>query len=306
MMKNSPAVLLGSACERLGHELCGRLNVPPGGYECRHFPDGEMQIELTEPVDGRDVFILQSTSPPVERHLLELLLLADACRRAGAGRVTVCIPYFGYARQDRRTGLSSLGTQVVARLLSSARIDRLLLIDAHTPAIEGFFDVPVDHLSAVPLLARAAAQDGSISIVVSPDLGAVRLAREYARVLNVPVGVVHKVRVTGSQVEARGVIGEVRGRRVLIVDDILSTAATVEAAVGVLRDAGVVEPISLAVSHALLVGQAREVLAGLPLARILATDSVAIPDPLLPNMQRVSIAPLIASAVERLASKRQN
>ena len=246
----------------------------PALYDCRHFPDGEAQVDIHESVRGDDVYLLQSTSPPVEKHLMELLLLADACRRAGAARMTAVIPYFGYARQDRRIDRRSLGARVAANAISTAGLDRLMLIDAHTPAIEGFFDIPLDHLTAVPLLAATFAESiRENSVVVAPDLGAVKLARAYASQLDVPMAFVHKTRLNGEAVEAHAVIGDVRGRLPLIVDDMLSTGATIEAAVGALHAAGAVEPISVAVTHALLVGRAHEVLQRLPFARVVATDT---------------------------------
>ena len=231
---------------------------------------------------------------------MELLLLADACRRAGARRLIGVIPYFGYARQDRRTGRRSLGARVAADLIDTGRFNRLMLIDAHTPAIEGFFSIPIDHLTAVPVLAHVAA--GSIranSIVVAPDLGAVKLAREYARLLGVPMAFVHKTRLDGEKVEAHGVIGDVRNRAPLIVDDMLSTGATIEAAVDALRAAGTVEPIAVAVTHALLVGRASEVLRRLSVARVIATDTVATQQP-EPIVETVTVAPLIAMAIRRV------
>jgi ribose-phosphate pyrophosphokinase len=293
-------VFAGPASVRLGVEVCETLRRPPAAYECRRFPDGEMQIEIQESVRGRDVFLLQSASPPVEQHLMELLLLADACRRAGAGRLTGVIPYFGYARQDRRTDRRSLGARVAANVIATAGFDRLMLIDAHAPAIEGFFDIPIDHLTAVPLLARAAAPSiRDNSVVVAPDLGAVKLAREYARLLQVPMAFVHKTRLNGEKVEAHGVIGEVRNLAPLIVDDMLSTGGTIEAAMGALRAAGAVEPMSVAVTHALLVGRAREVLRKLPIARLMAGDTVAIEQPAEPHLEITSVAPLIAAAIRR-------
>jgi ribose-phosphate pyrophosphokinase len=221
-MNDRMTVFAGPASVRLGREVCESLRVAPAVYDCRRFPDGEIQVEIGESVRGCDTFLVQATSPPVEQHLMELLLLADACRRAGARRLTGVVPYFGYARQDRRTGRRSLGARVVADVLATAGFDRLLLIDAHTPAIEGFFDVPIDHLTAVPLLARAAAPSmADNSIVVAPDLGAVKRAREYARLLQTPMAVIHKTRLDGDEVEAHSVIGDVRGRLPLIVDDML-------------------------------------------------------------------------------------
>jgi ribose-phosphate pyrophosphokinase len=298
-VKEPVAVVVGQASRRLGGVVCEELRVAPTPCECRHFPDGEMQAELLESVRARDVFIIQATSPPVERHLFELLLLADACRRAGAERLTAVIPYFGYARQDRRSKRRSLGGRVAADAIGTARFDRLMLIDAHTPAIEGFFDAPIEHLTAIPLLARAAAPSiRDTSVVVAPDLGAVKRAREFARRLEVPLAFVHKTRLDGDAVEAHGVIGEVRGRTPLIVDDMLSTGATLEAAVAALQAAGASAPMSVAVTHALLVGQAREVLARLPLARLIAADTVAIERP-APHLEITSLAPLLAAAIRR-------
>jgi ribose-phosphate pyrophosphokinase len=272
----------------------------PAAYECRRFPDGEILIELGESVRGCDVFLLQSTSPPVEQHLMELLLLADACRRAGAGRLTAVIPYFGYARQDRRTGRRSLGARVAADAIGTAGFDRLMLIDAHTPAIEGFFAVPIDHLTAVPLLAGAAAASmPDNAVVVAPDLGAVKMARAYARVLHAPLAFVHKSRLNGQQVEAHEIIGEVRNRAPIIVDDMLSTGGTIKAAAAALRDAGAVEPMAVAVTHALLVGGAHALLRTLSLSRLTVGDTVAVEPSSEPPLDIVSVAPLIASAIRR-------
>jgi ribose-phosphate pyrophosphokinase len=299
-MEHRITVFAGPASTHLGAAICDTLQVSPGRYECRRFPDGEAQIDVQESVRGRDVYLLQSTSPPVDQHVMELLLLADACRRAGASRLTAVIPYFGYARQDRRSARRSLGARVAAGVLGTAGFDRLMLIDAHTPAIEGFFEMPLDHLTAVPVLARAVAPSiGEASVVVAPDLGAVKLARAYANHLHVPMAFVHKTRLNGEAVEAHAVIGDVRGRAPLIVDDMLSTGATIEAAVGVLRAAGAVEPMSVAVTHALLVGRAREILQRLPLANIVVTDSVSVELPAPAHLEICSVAPLLATAIQR-------
>lgn len=300
-MDDRMMVLAGPASARLGAEVCEILRMTPVVHECRRFPDGEMQVEIQESIRGRDVFLLQSTGPPVDQHLMELLLLADACRRAGAGRLTAVVPYLGYARQDSRSGRRSLGARVVADVIGTARFDRLMLIDVHTPAIEGYFDIPVEHLTAVPLLAHAAASSlPDNSVVVAPDFGAIKRAREYARLLQVPMAFVHKTRLDGEAVEAHAVIGDVHARLPLIVDDMLSTGGTLAAAIGALRAAGAVEPMSVAVTHALLAGRAREVLGTLPLSRIIAADTLALEPPVVPHLDVTSVAPLIATAIRRI------
>jgi ribose-phosphate pyrophosphokinase len=285
---------------RLGAEVSKLLEIQALAYECQRFPDGEMQVDLRESVRGRDVYVLQSTSPPVEQHLVELVLLADACRRAGAARLTAVIPYFGYARQERRTERRSLGARVAADLVAAGGFNRLMLIDAHTPAIEGFFNVPIDHLTAVPLLAEAAKPfvDGA-SVVVAPDLGAVKLARQYARLLQAPMAFVHKTRLSGHEVEAHGVIGDVRNRTPLIVDDMLSTGGTIAAAIGALREAGAREPTTVAVTHALLVGHAHDALRRLLIARLIVGNTVALENASDLPLAVTSVAPLIATAIRR-------
>jgi ribose-phosphate pyrophosphokinase len=299
-MENRITVFAGPASQRLGASVCGSLNLAPAPYDCRRFPDGEAQVHIYDTVRGHDVYLIQSTSPPADLHLMELLFLADACRRAGADRLTAVVPYFGYARQDRRVGRRSLGGRVAADVMATARFDRIMLIDAHTPAIEGFFEAPLDHLTAVPQLAPAAAAflPGN-GVVVAPDFGAVKLARAYAALLQMPMAFVHKTRLNGEAVEAGAVIGDVRGRWPLVVDDMLSTGKTMEAALGALRGAGAAEPACLAVTHALLVGRARDILQRLPLARVLTTDTVPIETALPDRFEIVSVAPLLAAAILR-------
>jgi ribose-phosphate pyrophosphokinase len=293
-------VLAGPASVSLGAAVCQTLGVAPTAYECIRFPDGETRIDIQQSVRACDVYVVQSTSPPVAQHVMELLLIADACRRAGAARLTAVIPYLGYARQERRTQRQALGGRVMADIIGTGHFERLMLIDAHTAAIEGFFGIPVEHLTAVPLLAGAAATSmRDSSIVVAPDLGAIKRAREYGRLLGRPVAVVHKTRLDGEAVEAHEVIGDVRGREPLIVDDMLSTGATLAAAIGALKAAGAVEPMTVAVTHALLAGRAREILATLPLARLIAADTVAFEPPAVPHLEFTSVAPLIATAIRR-------
>ena len=276
-MTDLMTVVAGPASASLGAAVSELLQIKALAYECQRFPDGEAQVDLQDSVRGRDVYVVQSTSPPVDQNLIDLLLLADACRRAGAARLTGVIPYFGYARQERRSARRSLGARVAADVVTTGGFGRLMLIDAHTPAIEGFFSVPIDHLTAVPLLAEAAKPSlAAASVVVAPDLGAVKLAREYARLLQAPMAFVHKTRLSGREVEAHGVIGDVRNRTPLIVDDMLSTGGTIAAAVGALREAGALEPMTVAVTHALLVGRAHDLLRGLPITRLIVGNTVTV------------------------------
>ena len=291
--------MAGPASLALGAKVCEELSATPVAYDARRFPDGEAQVELGESVRGRDVFLIQATSPPADVHLIELLLLADACRRDGAERLTGVIPYLGYARQDRRAGRRSLGARVAADVISTSRVDRLVLVNTHTPAIEGFFACPIDHLTAVPLLARAIGPRET-SVVVAPDLGAVKLAREYARLLEVPIAIVHKTRLDGQSVQASEIVGEVSGRAPIVIDDILSTGGTIEAALTAVRAAGAVEPATVVVTHALFVGRARDILRALGLAAVIASDSVALEPPADLPFQAVSIAPLLAEAIRHL------
>ena len=298
-MDPSVAILSGPASRALGAAVCQELGVTPTAYDAQRFPDGEAQVELAESVRGRDVFLIQATSPPADVHLIELLLLADACRRDGAERLTGILPYLGYARQDRRAGRRSLGARVAADVIATSSVDRLVLVNAHTPTIEGFFACPIDHLTAVPLLAHATAVREN-SVVVAPDLGAVKLAREYARLLKRPAAIVHKTRLDAQSVEATAIIGDVRGRAPIVVDDILSTGATIEAAVIAVRAAGAVDPVTVVVTHALLVGRAREALPKLGLDCLIAGDTVEIDPPAKVPFRTVSIAPLIAEAIRHL------
>lgn len=300
------AVVAGPGNPGLGQRTAAALGAAPAPLVLERFPDGELYVRVDEGVRGADVYLVQPTCPPVDARLLELLLLADACRLAGAARLTAVVPYLGYARQDRRTAAGEpLGARLAATLLGASGIDRLVAVDLHQPAIESAFPVPVVHLSAVPLLAdaiRAGLPEGVV--VVSPDLGAVRLAERYARILRAPAAVVHKTRLSGAEVAVRAVIGEVRGLAPLVVDDMITTGGTIQAAVRALLEAGCRPEVAVVATHALLVAPAAERLAGLPLRRVIATDSVPGADRLPVALERVGLAPLLADAIGRLHGER--
>lgn len=271
------------------------------------FPDGEVVVRLDEPVRGEEVILLAATAPPVNDHLIELLALADACRRADAKRIVAFVPYFGYARSDRRDGRRTpIMASLVAELAERAGIDHVVTVDLHAPAIEGFFRIPVDNLTAVPVLASAVAERSrdrtAPSVVVAPDLGAVRLANAYATRLDLPVAVCHKRRLNGAEVSVNRITGDVAGRRCIVVDDMVTTGGTIAESVRALNEAGAVNDHLIAATHAVLIPGALEKLVRVGVRELLVTDTVRPRDHstggLVPTI--VSIAPLLATAIRRL------
>ncbi len=302
-----PKVFSGSGELALAGAIAGHLGLQLGQRELERFPDGECHVRVLESVRGHDVYIVASTGPPVEANLMEILLLADACRRGGAARLTAVIPYLGYARQDRRaSGREPVGARVVADLLRAAGLDRVVAVDLHSPALEGFFSLPLEHLTAVPLLAESLRHSGvGVSgVVVAPDLGAARLADRYARLLDLPVAIVHKTRVSGREVSVHGVSGNVEGRQPLIVDDMISTGGTIEAASRALAAAGSLPAAAVAATHGLFVSGAEERLAAVGARRVIVTDSVAAPPGLRLKLEVVSVAPMLARAIQHLHEDR--
>lgn len=295
-------IVSGSANPGLAQAVANHLGVGTDGCTLQRFSDGELRPKV-EDVCGADVYLIQPTSPPVNEHLVELLLLIDACRRSRAGRVTAVVPYFGYARQDRRTAPGqALGSAVVADAIAAAGVDRLVIVDPHTPTLEAVCRIPAEALSAVPVLAGELAgglPDGAV--VVAPDLGAVKLAERYAAVLGGPVAVVRKQRDAGSAVAALDVAGDVRGRPAVIVDDMITTGATIEAAVGLLRARGAAPDIVVAATHGLFVHAAAGRLQRLGLRRVLVSDTVAVK---ATGIGIASVAPTIADAVACLHADR--
>jgi ribose-phosphate pyrophosphokinase len=293
-------VVAGSANVPLAAGICAELGIAPCERTVQRFADGELHVEIGESVRGHDVYVVQPTSHPVDQHVMEVAFLADACRRAGAGRLTAVVPYFGYARQDRRaSGREAVGARLVASFIEAAGFARVVAVDLHAPEIEGFFHIPLEHLSAAAWLARAVRTAGD-GVIVAPDLGAVKLARRYQALLHLPVAVVHKARLSGSEVSVRSVIGEVRDRAPLIVDDMITTGATIEAAIKGLLDAGCRPEVSVVATHALLVGPALARLRPLPIRQLVGTNSVLIEGDLPTHFQVVSLAPMIAETIARL------
>jgi len=300
-MNDSFTIFAGRANVALATSVAVEMGARLGACSVERFPDGELSVRLDEPVRGRKVFIIQPTSPPVNDHLIELLAFADACRRASAAHITAVVPYFGYSRADKRHGRREpITASMVADMMQAVGVDHVVTVDLHAPQIEGFFHIPVDSLTAAPVMVetlRPGLPAGTV--VVSPDAGAVRTATEYARLLGAPVAVLHKERASGVVTRVTRLVGDVRDRSCLIIDDMISTGGTIAESVEALLEAGARRDITVAATHGLLLHGAHEKLARPETREILVTDTVAPPAHDWPQLRVVSIAPLIASALRR-------
>lgn len=295
-------VLNGSASQDLTREVGEYLGIPVSPVESRQFSDGETFVKINENVRGADVFVIQSTYTPANDRIIELCLLIDALRRASAERVTAVIPYFGYARQDRKDqGRVALSAKLVANLIGRAGADRLLTIDLHSNQIQGFFDIPVDHLVAAPLLVQSVKSlDLSNMVVVSPDVGNVKRARNYADRLDIPLAIVDKRRPRPNESEVQSIIGDIEGRNVLIFDDMIDTAGTIVNAARALRARGVLQVIGCC-THPVLSGPAIDRLKTSEIERLIVTNTIP-PSPRWSEarIEVVSVAPLLGEAIRRI------
>ncbi len=286
----------GSSHPGLAAELAKDLSVHLGEVLIESFPDGEIGIQILENVRGKDVFLLQSAARHPNHFLMELLILADAFKRASARSIVAVMPYFPYARQDRKDkGRVPITAKLMANLLEKAGITRLLTMDLHTEQIQGFFDIPVDHLYARPVFVKALKEIGiQDAVVVSPDIGSNKMARKFAEDLKVDIAIVDKRRISAEKVEMNALIGDVRVKTAILVDDICSTGKTLEMAAKVCKGQGAKKVIAV-ISHALFMGGPS--LEGID--QVLITDSIApLKGVKTPKVQVVSIAPLFAQAIE--------
>jgi len=299
-------IFAGSSSESLAEAMCRTLELPLGKSDPERFPDGEILVRLHEDVRGRDCFVVQSTCEPVNPNLMELWIFLDCLKRASARRVTAVIPYFGYARQDRKDeGRVPITAKLVANLVTGAGADRVLCMDLHAAQIQGFFDIPVDHLTAAPVLLshfQSHRETLGDCVVVSPDVGNVKVANMYANALGCELAIVDKRRRGGQDVVVKNLIGEVRDRNVLMFDDMISTGGTVCEAARLVRERGARE-IHVACTHAVLAGIAPQRLADAPFTTVVVTDTIPPGprfEPLGDRLVRLSVSQLLGEAIHRI------
>lgn len=270
-------IFCGSAHRQLAQRICGHMGVDLGDATVTSFPDGETFVKINDNIRGRDVFFVQPTCPPTNQNLMELLIMVDAARRASAARITAVIPFFGYARQDRKDQPRvPITAKLVANLLTAAGVDRVLTMDLHAQQVAGFFDIPVDHLFAAPVIIRylKSKQLGD-PVVVSPDVGGLKMASAYSQALGTSLAIVAKRRKSPTEIEALNVIGEVEGRNVVLVDDLTETAGTLSSAAKILKERGAAD-ILACVSHAVLSDLAIERLKKSVITELITTNSVPV------------------------------
>ena len=297
-------IFSGRGHPALSRAIAEYLGLPLGQVTIDPFPDGEVLIKLDEDVRGRDVFFIQPTCPPADQTLMELLIFIDCARRASAKRITAVIPYFGYARQDRKDeGRVPITAKLVANLISTAGADRVLTMDLHAGQLQGFFDVPVDNLYAEPILSRYYAEQELANLaLLSPDVGNAKRAGQYARRLNGELAIIDKRRVSGSQADMSRIIGDVKGKNVLMIDDMITTAGTICSAAELARKEGAARILAGA-THAVFCGPAIERLRDAPIDEIVVTDTIPLPESTIQTLKKLkvlSVAELMGEAIHRI------
>ena len=302
LMRRDIKLFSGSANPNLAQEIASHLGVELGGMKIANFSDGEIYVQIQESVRGDDVFIVQPVCHPVNYHLMELLIMLDAFKRASARQITAVLPYYAYARQDRKAhGREAISAKLVAELLTTAGADRVVAMDLHTPQIQGFFDILVDHLFAAPVLVEYLKQKnlGDV-VVVSPDVGGVTRARAIAKKLDAPIAIIDKRRTGHNQAEVMNVIGDVAGRTAIMVDDLVDTAGTLVAGAKLLEQEGA-KAVYAACSHGILSGPAIERVRTSNLVELIVTNSISLPpEKHLDNLIQLSVAPLLGEAIIRI------
>ena len=302
MVRSSMKVFCGRANPTLAQRICEHLGVRLGDALVEPFADGEIHVKINEDVRGADVFVVQPSCPPVNDNLMELVLLIDALRRASAERITAVLPYFGYARQDRKDeGRVPISAKVVANMITSAGADRVLALDMHAAQLQGFFDIPVDHLYAAPVFTRYFRRLNIKNLsVVAPDVGSSKLARAYAKRLDAEWAIVDKRRVTDRETEVLALIGEVKNHNVLLIDDMISTAGSITEAAKAVHERGA-KKVYLAATHPILCGPAFKRLDDAPVQQVVVTDSIPVNgDKQRPYLKVLTVARLLGEAILRI------
>lgn len=286
----------------LAKEIADLLNIKIGDSEVCRFSDGEISVNINETVRGADVFVVQSTNNPVNDNLMELLIMIDAFKRASAGRITAVIPYYGYARQDRKAkARDPITAKLVADLIAAAGADRVLTMDLHAAQIQGYFNVPVDHLLGVPILAKYyLSQNLEDIVVVSPDLGSVTRARKFADRLHAPIAIIDKRRPKANVAEIMNIIGEVKGKTALLVDDMIDTAGTITLGAKALMEAGA-QKVLACCTHPVLSGPAVDRLKDSVISELVVLNTIALPEEKkFDKLKVLSVAPVFAEAIKRI------
>ena len=301
-MPNSMKIFTGNANREMADEICTYLGVPLADAEVKKFSDGEISVEIGENVRGADVFVVQPTCPPVNDHLMELIIMVDALRRASARRITAVIPYYGYARQDRKVRPRvPITSKAVAEMLMAVGTRRVLCMDLHAGQIQGFFNIPVDHLYAAPVLLEYIRESFQDVIMVSPDAGGVERTRAFAKRLNAEIAIIDKRRVRANECEAMHVIGDVEGKTAILLDDMVDTAGTLCGAAAKLIDRGAKE-VHACCSHPVLSGPAIERLEQSSIKSLVVTNSIALQGDALKSkkIRVLSVSELLAEAIRRI------
>lgn len=305
---NGMVIFGGTASGALTEKICKYLGFTRGRAAVSRFPDGETLVKVEEDVRGKDCFVVQSTCPPVNDNLIELLIFIDCLRRASAKRITAVIPYYGYARQDRKSeGRTPITAKLVANMITSAGANRVLTMNLHADQIQGFFDIPLDHLTAAPVLSKHFVDRKiSNSVLVSPDVGNIKFGNEFASRLGSELAVIHKRRLTGSETVAVSIIGDVKNRTVMMFDDMITTAGTVCEAAKLVRKHGA-SAVYVAATHGVFAGPALDRLNEAGLDEIVVTDTIELPPRILEGLKGLtvlSVAGIVGEAIRRIHEHR--
>ncbi len=302
---NTIKIFSGNANKPLALKICSELGIPLGNAEVKAFADGEISVNINETVRGVDVFVIQSVSPPmINRYLMELLIMIDALKRASAGRITAVIPYYGYARQDRKAkARDPISAKLVADLITAAGANRVLTMDLHAAQIQGYFNIPVDHLVGGPILAdyfkTLELQD---LVVVSPDLGSVTRSRDFAQKMDAPLAIIDKRRPMANVSEVMNVVGDIKDKTVVLIDDMIDTAGTITGGADALEARGA-KAVYACCTHAVLSGSAIEQIKESTIRKLVLLDTIYLPEEKLDSKIKVlTVAPLFAEAIRRIFS----